>query len=500
MTTLNAALDLVHGLVIESGARWGEAAHDVQREDARAVLDPDTATPFNYLTRSRGWSKTTDLGAVAIGAMLAQLTPGARCYALAADRDQGRLLVDAIAGFAARTPELRDALKIDAYRVTATRAGSVLEVLAADVAGSWGIRPAFVVIDELAQWATTPGPRALFEAVTSAAAKVAGARLAIITTAGDPAHWSYKMLEHARVDPLWRVREVPGPAPWLERERVDEQRRRLPPSSFARLFLNEWTAPEDRLTSAESLARCVVLDGPLPPQRGVSYVVGLDVGTVHDATAAIVCHAEPVERESGLAGVRVVVDRIHTWTGSRSSPVQLADVGEWLAYVAREYHDAAIVFDPHQAIDLTQRLSRAGITTEKFDFTAASVGRLALALYQAIRNGTLALPDDPELLDELQHVRLRETAPGVYRLDHDPDRHDDRAVALALAVHHLTERPEPSGVWSSSVARGRFPARVEEGATYAGRAAARRLRGGGPALDRVRALTGLGPFDSRGGS
>jgi hypothetical protein len=33
----------------------------------------------------------------------------------------GRLLVDSVAGFATRTPELRGALKSDAYRVTSLR-------------------------------------------------------------------------------------------------------------------------------------------------------------------------------------------------------------------------------------------------------------------------------------------------------------------------------------------------------------------------------------------
>lgn len=50
------------------------------------------------------------------------------------------------------------------------------------------------------------------------------------------------------------------------------------------------------------------------------------------------------------------------------------------------------------------------------------------------------LPDDPELLEELSNVRLRETSPGVLRMDHDRDRHDDRAIALALAAHRLLER------------------------------------------------------------
>jgi hypothetical protein len=39
------------------------------------------------------------------------------------------------------------------------------------------------------------------------------------------------------------------------------------------------------------------------------------------------------------------------------------------------------------------------------------------------------------------NVRLRETAPGVFRIDHDPDRHDDRVISLALVAHRLAERP-----------------------------------------------------------
>jgi hypothetical protein len=68
------------------------------------------------------------------------------------------------------------------------------------------------------------------------------------------------------------------------------------------------------------------------------------------------------------------------------------------------------------------------------------VSRLALRLHQLIADRALQLPDDAELLDELTHVRLRESSPGVYRLDHDSGRHDDRAIALGLAAAHLLDR------------------------------------------------------------
>ena len=443
-TTDSPALDLLHALVLDDGRRWGEAAAGFQRADAAAVLDQDSPTPYQFLTRSRGGSKTADLAGIAIAAMLAQLPRGARLYGLAADRDQGRLLLDSIAGYSARTPELKNALRVDAFRVTATRSGSVLEVLAADAPGAWGLRPAFLIVDEIAQWGTTGAPRRLWEATSSAIAKVQGARMVVLTSAGDPAHWAHGVLEHALADPLWRVHEVRGPAPWLDPERLAEQQRRLPESSWRRLFLNEWTAPEDRLTTVDDLAACMMLDGPLPPQDGVRYVIGLDVGTVNDRTVGVVAHAEPVTRTlpdgEVTSGVRVILDRIQVWAGSRAKPVQLAEVGDWLDFTAKGYGGATVVFDPFQAVELTQRLSRRGVKVEQFNFTAASVGRLALTLYQLLRARTLALPNDPDLLDELANMRLRETTPGTYRLDHDPDKHDDRAIALALAAHELVER------------------------------------------------------------
>lgn len=443
---MTGALDLLAALVLEDGRRWGDAAVAAQWDDARAVLNPASA-PYHFLTRARGYAKTSDLAGVAVAAMLAELPAGSRLYGLAADRDQGRLLVDSIAGYAARTPELGNALTVDSYKAS-TASGSVLEVLAADAAGAWGLRPAFAIVDEVAQWGSSGAPRRLWEAVTSALAKVPGARLVALTSAGDPAHWSHGVLEDAYGDPLWRVHEVAGPPPWADRERLEEQRRRLPASSYARLFENVWTTGEDRLTSLEDLRACVTLDGPLEPAGGVSYVIGVDVGVRHDRTVAAVCHRE---------GDRVGLDRMAVWAGSPARPVDLTAVEEWLAETGRRYNRARVVLDPWQSIGLAQRLRR-GLTVIEYAFSQQSVGRLAVALHVAIRDHRLDLPDDEDLIDELANVRLRETSPGVLRMDHDADRHDDRAIALALAVRFLAE--QGSGEVTIAVARGRVPERL----------------------------------------
>ncbi len=433
------ALDLLASFVMPDDCRLGQMAEAAQWVDFGAVLDTESATPYHFLTRARGRSKTSDLAAIVQVAIVAQLRPGSRCYAVAADRDQGRLLLDAFRGFAERTPSLEGRFVIGAFKATDLETGSTLEILAADASGSWGLRPDFVVIDEVANWPSTSQPKVVFEAITSAVAKVPGCRLVLLTSAGEPAHWSYKVLEHAKADPMWRVNELWGPAPWMSKERLEEQRRRLPESSFQRLFLNEWTASEDRLTSLDDLRACVVLDGPLDPERGVRYVISLDLGLKRDRTVAVVAHAEHDQRKPGQR--KVILDRIEVWQGTRTNPVKVEAVERWLLQAHRQFNGARIVLDPWQAIGLAQRLRDRGVRVEEFTFSSGSVGRLASGLHLALRNQALALPDDKELLDELANVRLRETSPGVLRMDHDPDQHDDRAVAVALCVQALSSAP-----------------------------------------------------------
>jgi phage terminase large subunit-like protein len=432
---VSAALDVMAALVLEDGRRWGDAAERFQWEDARAVLDQD-GPPHRAITRPRGGAKTSDLGGLGVAVMLTQAPAGARLYACAAARDQARLLVDSVAGYMSRTPELAGALEVGAYRVSVPSTDVVLEILSADAPSAWGLRPYMLIADEIAQWPSTPGARLLWEALSTAMPKVTGSRCVVLTSAGDPGHWSRRVFDHALESPLWTVHEVPGPVPWVPADRLAEERRRLPESSFRRLHLNQWVASEDALVDADDLAAAVVLDGPLAPVAGRRYVMGLDVGIRRDATVATVCHLEDD---------RVVLDRFEAWKPSHGETVELQVVEEWLEVTSRAYGKAPVIYDPYQAVQLSQRLRARGLEAREFVFSAQSVGRLAVTLHTLLRERRLALPDDETLLEELSNVRLRETSPGVLRLDHDPDKHDDHAIALALAAHHLLEGRQGSG-------------------------------------------------------
>lgn len=470
-------LALLAGLVLDNGRRWGEVAEPWQRDDAASILNgtEPAAVRMHFQTRPRGGSKTTDAAAVLIVMLLTQAPRRSVSLAYARDRDQAAILLDAARSIA-EWSSLTGLLDFGASSIVVKATGARLVIESADAGSAYGHRPYVVVVDELAQWPTTREARRLWEAITSGLPKRKNSRLLVLTSAGDPAHWAAKIIEGARTSPRWRVSEVPGPLPWADPDDLAEQRRLLPDSVYARLHENRWTASEDRLASAEDIAACVKHSGPLEHVSGFRYVVGLDLGLKNDRTVLTVCHAEP--RDEG--GPLIVLDRIVVLQGTKTSPVQLVDVEKLAEQTSRSYGGASIRLDPWQAVGLAQRLRDSGISVEEWSFTAQSVGRLGSTLHLLLRDHRLALPDDRDLLDELGTVRLRETSPGVLRLDHDAGQHDDRAVALGLAALALTERPEVGMASMSNpsklvAARGGKPGAAPS--TLSAAYAVRRMRG-----------------------
>ncbi len=464
---VEAAFATLAGLVLEDGRCWGEVAADWQVADAMAVLDRRPPAPrMHYLTRPRGGSKTTDLAAVGIAWLLEQSCPGEQGYVVASDEDQAADLLLALGGLARRTDGVGASLRVEKGRAVRPSTGAALNVLAADGPSAYGKRPALTIVDEFAQWPDTRNARSVWEAVTSAVPKVPGGRLVILTTAGDPAHFSFRVLDEARKAPAdWRVQEVAGPLPWRTEDDLRKQRGLLPDWSYRRLHLNEWVAADDSLVDVDVLRRCCTFDGPLPFRTGVRYVLGVDLATRRDSTVVSVCHVESL----AAGRRRVVLDRQLVWTPKRGEPVALEHVEQQVASLAVEYAggvfgkhsvSAPVVFDPAEGRLMMDRLRTQGIAVTAFDFTTGSVGRLGSLLFQLLRDELLALPaNDEALFDELSHVRLRETSLGQVRLDHDSGRHDDRAVSIALAAQHLLgpgSSPAAPLLVSGSTGRSRY--------------------------------------------
>ena len=118
----------------------------------------------------------------------------------------------------------------------------------------------------------------------------------------------------------------------------------------------------------------------------------------------------------------------------------MLQVVEDLAHQAARAYRSPVRVDPWQAVGLAQRLRARGVKITEVSFTPALVGRLAMNLHLLMREHRLALPDDEGLLDELGTVRLRESTPGVFRLDHDSASIRRRCRAGLMANAPVTSK------------------------------------------------------------
>lgn len=431
----HSALDVVSQLIHEDGRRWLDAATDQQIADMRAFLEDPR--PYHWSGRARGYSKTSDLAALALAILLTD--PLARIDWLAADREQGQLCIQAIVGFLQRTPGLARQVAVQAFKVQAVSGGR-LEVLAADAASIYGRITTLAIVDEFCHWPDTESTHRLWHGMRSTLPKSKDSRMVLISNAGSPSHFSYAELERARVSPLWRVSEIPGPAPWMDPARLAEERAALPAAIFEQLFENRWVEAVGDFLDPAVLAAAFTLPGPtMRAADGYyhAYFAALDVGIVKDATVLSIGHREDTT---------ISLDYQLVWQGSRAHPVDLAQVGAETFELLQSFDNARLIFDPYQALELAQRLDARGATTTEFHFSTQSKMRLASALLTAFNTGALALYEAPGLHDELSQLRLVDSGSGMWSFDHRPGEHDDRAVSLAMLVLAATTAEAPGTI------------------------------------------------------
>lgn len=344
--------------------RFGDVQDDWQKADF-AALDPalmkcngrsDVPAKMRaYLERGRGHSKTTDLAVMAVWSMTFATRP-LKGYCFAADKDQARLLRDAMSTIVRLNPWLVSILTVESHRVVNSASGhpgegGTLTIEASDVGSSYGILPDLIIADELTHW---QGDGSLWHSLISSAAKRSNCLLVVISNAGFADSWQWNVREAARTDPAWIFSRLNGPqASWLTADRLAEQRRMLPTVAFARLWENQWsTGGGDALTPADIEA---AFSDELTPmtgrERGYLFVAGVDLGLTRDG-AAVVALAVP---EGGHAG-RIRLAGAKLWRPILGRKINLLDVERYILDLDEQFGLEFVAFDPWQAEHLSQTL------------------------------------------------------------------------------------------------------------------------------------------------
>lgn len=127
--------------------------------------------------------------------------------------------------------------------------------------------------------------------------------------------------------------------------------------------------------------------------------------------------------------------------------------------MCREYRHARLRFDKEYAIQLVGNLRRAGVRSDEYTFTVTTNNELARALYIALRDRSVEIPVDQELITQLQTTRLVERAPNMLKLDNPAGTHDDLPTVVAMVIATLNAKTDVGR--GSITVPGQLSGRVE---------------------------------------
>ncbi len=440
---LTDPVELILELVLPGGKPYHEYVADFQLEAFKAVLGRHPNGRPNhrlcYLERRRGESKTTDLAAIALTDLLTG-PPRHRSFAVAADEDQARLILESVEDFCASSPVLAG-LTVQKNVVINSAIDSQLRVLAADARTNFGLRPRLVLFDELSQ----QRDRRLWTAMWTAIAKSPTSQMVIGSMAGtdySSIAWEIRELAASKPDYYFQGRAGTEPAPWLALEDLEEQRATIHPIDFAVYFEARWSEPAGAwITSAmfDAIETGTEASGLPYPATSVMYV---DLGLRKDATAIAICHG--VQRSDGQAAV--VLDTLRTLRGNKAEPVQLEAVEDLVVEMCEAYRVRRVVFESWQGASSVQRLRKRleGVSVEEEFPTAESMAKAWGGLYSLISGVRLSVFPHADLRRELLALVVKSVNGRMKVAEGSRLVHQDHAVALAGACQLVVAQPSTS--------------------------------------------------------
>jgi phage terminase large subunit-like protein len=464
--------------------RLSEALDDWQAIDFQAV-DPSLcrvvnpaakqyadAIPRHWFERPRGHSKTSDI-AVAVCWLLFASRRKLKGVVGSGDKDQAKLVRDAVDSLLRLNPWLAEILTVQATKIINSHTGSEVEILSSDAASSYGHLIDFAVLDEITHWKS----RDLFDSLFSATAKRKHCLLLVITNAGWKDSWQWDLRENVRNDQGWRFSRLDGPqASWQSEAALAEQKRILPDKVYRRLWLNEWSdGAGDALDPSLVEGAIRQTRAPSRAEPGWVYCAGLDIGLKHDASALVLIgkhigHSEPVPRAKRTypASVRSMIDlglmeapqdeteyrhfpgtgqlklsAVKIWTPAKGEPIRFDEIEREIIRLHDLFPISRLAADPWQCEDLLQRLHyKQGINAVATPFTPGNLQSMAQVTLDCFREKSIELYPHDQLTADLKSMRIVEKSYG-WRLQpgssQDGTPHGDASTALALALHASKE-------------------------------------------------------------
>jgi len=429
-----------------------------QKRILRDVLTPDADGRFPYETViyscPKKSGKTTIAAIVAL--WLALREEWAEVYCCANDLEQSVGRVFKAAKTACQlNPVLSGEARIVASVIEFPATGSFVQAIASEYKGAAGSNPTASVWDEL--WGyTSEAARRLWDELTPPPTRLSPIRW-ISTYAG----WE------GESDLLWELyqRGMDGQRlyddlpvwvngdlycywdnecrmPWQTARFIEGKRRTERPNAFRRFWRNEWVASEDAFITGDQWDACILPGYRCPGPRQVKGLyLGIDAGVKHDCAAVVAVY--PQDGQIWLGPYRI-------WRPSKRQPLDLEETIE--AYVKDlrgKYGITLALADPWQMASTIQRLQKAGIAIREYPQTVPNLTTMGGLLFDLLRQQRLVVyAGATDLRKHVLNSNAKETSRGIRLVKSAAARKIDAAIALAMAVAGVSERPDygPPGV------------------------------------------------------
>lgn len=277
------------------------------------------------------------------------------------------------------------------------------------------------------------------EAIRPALSDRLGRAMFISTPKGRNWFWTLWQRGQNDNDPEWKSYHFPtANNPYIVTTEIEAARAGLPERTFRQEYLAEFIDDAGGVFRRVAEAATAVLQDKAQPNH--QYVIGVDWAQQYDFTVFVV--VDVTIRQA------VYVDRFNQ--------IDYNVQRQRLMALYERFRPSQVVAEVNSiGLPNIDALRHDGMPVVAFTTTNATKAAVIDALVLAFERGDIRIPNDPQLIAELQAFEMVISASGLRRFSAPDGMHDDMVMALALAWEGvgkfapLPEQAEANSQWKA---------------------------------------------------
>ena len=372
--------------------------------------------------------------------------PGERRWgvAVATNLAQARLIVQAARSVIEASPLLADLVESSTEDEIAFTNATALRAFPCSSRGGRGWPISALLFDEAAHFVDAEGYQAadrVWQGLSPSAAQFGeGARLIVSSTPwGTDGFFAdlYRRSDSGEIVGATAIHATTAQMnPTIGDAYLDAEQAR-DPDGFRAEYLAEFTGSGDAFLDFDLFE--LGPPGEVPPEAGQGWIAGLDPSFSSDPAGVAVLGRDFADRRKLVLGcTRALKPRRRKAESFEELASVQEEVLSRILDILDPYGVRTAWTDQYAARPVIDRLGRDGIAARQLSMSAQTKTAIFSELRSRIYDGTLTIPDNPDLLAELRRLRTRFAAGSASVVTpRAGGSHCDMAQALALAVYAM---------------------------------------------------------------